>query len=143
MAANDLGRYPPSPESRPYDEWSGHLYEPLAFPEMPPPKSYTHYHGRWIRSASGDEGIEWVTYPSPIRDQEHLAENVPTIEDFPEHWINRILPDGTWTTEAHKDVPLPYIPRTQANKKRGTTSGAPHASPTSQSTLTGSSAGSN
>ena len=50
----------------------------------------------------------WAFYDNPIKDTKDLAKNVPTVEERPDHWLNRMFPDGTWTTRYDSSIPPPY-----------------------------------
>ena len=114
-------RVPPSPDSAifTFDQAknvSGPHPPILQAPGKPPPKSHTHYDGRWTfvatrthdKASTGKMPLKWVKCAqTPLS----LPSNTPTVEQRPDHWINRILPDGTWTTAYHTGIPLPCTPR--------------------------------
>ena len=93
---------------------------PLEYPHIPPYKALTHYDGRWVEMPLGDSTIpHWVNYTNGVPTK--LASNTPTIEQRPDHWINRQLPSGEWTTKHHSGIPLPYPPKTLSHKPICTT----------------------
>ena len=104
-------RQPPSPEHNgrvglKQIMKGGSPSDPLSYRNAKPYKSYTHYHGRWITSPQDPDSVTWVFYEQPIDNVDDLPPNTPQVCEVPDHWINRMLPNGQWTTP--HDMPLSY-----------------------------------
>ena len=61
---------------------------PLAYPDMAPPGTQTHLHGRWVRQKDGT--ASWGKCNVPIT-LERIAPSTPV---DPAHWHSRAYPDG-------------------------------------------------
>ena len=68
------------------------------------------FSGRWTDHPDypGMSKKVWAFYDNPIQDTKDLAKNVPTVEERPDHWLNQMFPDGTWTTQYDSSIPPPY-----------------------------------
>ena len=105
------GRKPPSPDTKMRNYDPHDRAHPLEYPEIPPPKSHTHYTGRYIRVQDAVEDhykAVWFYYRKPLTNGQ-LPPNTPTIQERPDHWINCYCEDKGWTTKYDPHVPLPYV----------------------------------
>ena len=66
--------------------------DPLPFPDVPPPITRTHFHGRWTQF-QGQRHMAWVEY-APCSFKEMLTDapqNLPVSND---HWAGHTVPGG-------------------------------------------------
>ena len=64
--------------------------DPLPFPDVPPPFTRTHFHGRWTQF-QGQGRMVWVEHP-PCSFKEMLTEVPPNMPVGKEHWFGRTMP---------------------------------------------------
>ena len=101
-------RQPPSPSKHKWI-WKGtDKSAALKYPDIAPWKAYTHYEGRWDNHPTYTEEVVWYFYDQPITATEQLPLNTPEIQARPDHWVNRMLPSGKWTTSYQPNVQIPY-----------------------------------
>ena len=102
----------PSPEKEGSTTFKGDPTSNVEFPSRTPFKLYTHYSGRWVQDEHDADLVKWEFYEEPLTEGQ-LPVNVPTPASKPEHWVNRMMPNGSWTTKYDPKIPLPYVPKTQ------------------------------
>ena len=64
--------------------------DPLPFPDVPPPFTCTHFHGRWTHF-QGQRRMVWVEHP-PCSFKEMLADVPPNLPVGNKHWLGRTMP---------------------------------------------------
>ena len=70
-------------------KWDLGRMEPLLFPDLVPPRTYSHFHGRY-RYARDGKSIVWTEYPPTGLDRMFdLPPNLPMTDS---HWIGRNFP---------------------------------------------------